>query len=241
MEQELRNPKLSAVDITSGYGQMTILRKASVGIEPQQIVAIIGPNGAGKSTLLKTICGLLKVRQGTIKLDGRDITGASTRNRLKKGLSYVPQAGGTFPNMSVKENLEMGAFLNRTGFEQASDRVLAFFPTLKDRLKQAAGTMSGGEQQMVAVARALMLEPSVLLLDEPSAGLAPRYVDFLFEKIKDISSSGVSVLVVEQNVKKILKIADWVYVLAEGTNKIEGTSEQILNNPRLRTLYLGET
>jgi branched-chain amino acid transport system ATP-binding protein len=238
---EVKNRKgLEATDIVAGYRDMKILRGVSAGAKSGEIVTIIGPNGAGKSTFFKVLCGLLRAREGRVLLDGRDITMVSPTERLNLGLAYVPQAQGTFTNMTVAENLDMGAFIRKDNYSATLDKVISYFPMLKERWNQPTGTMSGGEQHMVAIARALMGEPSAILLDEPSAGLSPPITDSLFSRIEEIAASGVAIMIVEQNAKKALQIANRAYVLSEGKNRMEGKAEALLNDPQLRTLYLGE-
>lgn len=230
---------LEAENIRSGYGETEILHGVSIYVDPGEMVAIIGPNGAGKSTLMKTIFGLLKPRVGRILLEGEDISGLRPDKIVKKGMCYVPQSDNIFPSLTVMENLEMGAFIREDDFSDSLEEVFNRFPILKERRNQRAGSLSGGEQQMVAMGRALMLKPRVLLLDEPSAGLAPKMVDEIFEKIAEVRDSGVAVLMVEQNAKKALMYADRGYVLAMGENRYEGRGEELLNDPDVGRLYLG--
>ncbi|NIR31947.1 MAG: ABC transporter ATP-binding protein [Gammaproteobacteria bacterium] len=225
--------------VCAGYGQMEVLHGVSLRVESGELVAIIGPNGCGKSTLLKTVCGLLRPREGTISLRRRNITFLSPRARLRAGVGYVPQSRNVFSNMTVSENLRMGALLSRKGSENHMNRVYALFPTLEAQHNRIVGLLSGGQQQMVALGRALMSEPSLLLLDEPTAGLAPKVVNELFECVRQITQAGLSVLIVEQNAIKALSMADRAYVLANGENQLEGRASDILEDPAIRRLYLG--
>lgn len=231
---------LEVKELFSGYGKIEILHGVSMEVKESEIVALIGPNGAGKSTVLKTIAGLLKGR-GSILLRGEEISSLSTNTIVGRGLSYVPQGRIVFPQMSVLENLEMGAYLEKEGekIEEALQRVYSLFPVLKERREQKAATLSGGEQQMLALARALMQSPSLILLDEPSLGLAPKYVDLIFQKILEMRKEGVTMLVVEQNAARALEIADRGYVLELGQNRFEGSGKELLSNPEVRRLYLG--
>ncbi|MBI5252904.1 MAG: ABC transporter ATP-binding protein [Euryarchaeota archaeon] len=223
----------------SGYGKIEILHGVSLEVKESEIVALIGPNGAGKSTVLKTIVGLLKGK-GSILFKGEEISSLSSHILVGKGLSYVPQGRIVFPRMSVLENLEMGAYLEkrREKIEEALQRVYGLFPVLKERKEQKAATLSGGEQQMLAMGRALMQSPSLLLLDEPSLGLAPKYVSLIFQKILEMRKK-VTMLIVEQNAARALEIADRGYVLELGQNRFEGSGRELLNNPEVRRLYLG--
>jgi len=231
---------LEAENITAGYTTgVNILNNVDIQLKSGKIVSVIGPNGAGKSTLLKTIFGILKPSSGKIRLKGKDITGLKPDKVAKKGISYVPQVNNVFPSLTIQENLEMGAFIRSDDYSQRLGEIYELFPILGERRKQKAGQLSGGQRQMVAMGRALMLDPQVLLLDEPSAGLAPYLVDMIFEKITDINKSGVSMIIVEQNAKKALKMADHGYVLAMGKNVLDDTGEALLNNEEVGRLYLG--
>ena len=232
--------RLTADGLVAGYREMEILHGVSITTVGGEFVTILGPNGSGKSTLLKTLCGLLSVKRGAIQLMGRDVTRATARERLLGGMCYVPQVRGVFAGMSVMENLELGAFAKRPAdMAAALERVFSYFPRLAERRRQLAGSMSGGEQQMVAIGRALIASPSVLLLDEPSAGLSPAAVDDLFGRIRGIADGGVSIVMVEQNAAKALEISDRAYVLADGLNRLEGPAQQVLHDPEVRRLYLG--
>jgi ABC-type branched-subunit amino acid transport system ATPase component len=225
--------------VTTGYGEMEVLRNVSLEVGENEIVSIIGPNGAGKSTVMKAVFGLLKPWSGSIKFQGDDIGGLSPDRIVHKGMCYVPQVDNIFPSLTVEENLEMGAFILNGPLKERKERVYQLFPRLAERRRQRAGKMSGGERQMVAMGRALMLDPKLIMLDEPSAGLAPLLVDMIFEKIKDINTSGVAVLMVEQNARKSLELAHRGYVLANGENRIDGPGSELLNDPEVAHLYLG--
>ena len=230
---------LEAKGITSGYSEIDILHDVAIQVDSKQIVSIIGPNGAGKSTLLKTIFGILKPRHGTITLKEDDITGLKPDKVARKGISYVPQVDNVFPTMTIQENLEMGAFIRNDDYSRRIEEIYELFPVLGERRKQKAGQLSGGQRQMVAMGRALMLDPQLLLLDEPSAGLAPKLVDMIFEKIKEINATGVAIMIVEQNARQALKMADHGYVLAMGRNVLDDTGEALLASEEVGRLYLG--
>ncbi len=231
---------LEAKDITAGYTtEVNILYNVSIRVTSGDIVSVIGPNGAGKSTLLKTIFGILKPSNGNVTLKDEDITGLKPDKVAKRGISYVPQVDNVFPSMTIQENLEMGAFIRSDDFSQRIDEIYELFPVLGERRKQKAGQLSGGQRQMVAMGRALMLDPQVLLLDEPSAGLAPKLVDMIFEKIIDINKTGVSMIIVEQNAREALKMADHGYVLAMGKNVLDDTGDALLASEEVGRLYLG--
>ena len=226
--------------MTAGYGDTEILRGLSIRVEPEEVVSIIGPNGAGKSTLMKTIFGLLHPREGSISFDGHDITQFAPHRIVRQGMCYVPQVANVFTTLTVEENLEMGAFpLGKADLTEGKDRVYSMFPKLRQRRRQFAGKMSGGERQMVAMGSALMLNPKLLLLDEPTAALSPKLVDEIFERIARISETGISVLMVEQNARQSLSMADRGYVLASGENRHEGTGKELLEDPNVGRLYLG--
>ena len=225
--------------LIAGYGGMDILGGVSLVANPGQITVIIGPNGAGKSTLLKAIIGLIRPRAGRVLLGSDDITGLPPIGMVKRGLSYVPQTQSVFPDLTVQENLEMGAYSRRTGQPEALARVHEHFPRLKASLKQIAGTMSGGEQRMLAIGRALMIEPRVLLLDEPSAGLSPLIVNELFSRFRVIAEEGTVLLIVEQNVEKALGVADYCYGFAGGKNQLEGPTSTFTQGDQVRDLFLG--
>jgi branched-chain amino acid transport system ATP-binding protein len=232
---------LVAESLTAGYGRMDILHDVSLTVDVNEIVSIIGPNGAGKSTAFKTIVGFLRPRVGRVLFNGEEITGLRPDLVLRRGLAYVPQGRIVFPQMTVLENLEMGAYIERDPARVAAAlaQVYALFPILADRRKQSAGTMSGGEQQMVAIARALMTTPKLILLDEPSLGLSPKFVTLIFEKLVDMRRAGYTLMLVEQNATRALAIADRGYVLELGRNRFEGPGPRLLADPEVKRLYLG--
>lgn len=232
---------LKVEGVNSGYGEMEILHGVSIEVRKGEIVSIIGPNGAGKSTLLKTIFGLLRPTKGRITFKDKEITGLPPNEIVRKGLCYVPQVDNIFPSLTVQENLEMGAFIEEDPkvISERMEGVYELFPLLRERRRQRVGKMSGGERQMVAIGRALMLDPELLMLDEPSAALAPKLAEMIFAKIKEINGRGVSLLIVEQNAKESLKLAHRGYVLADGQNKLEGPGLQLLTDPEVGRLYLG--
>ena len=232
---------LRAEAMTAGYGKMAILHGVSLIIAPGELVAVIGPNGAGKSTAFKVIVGFLKPTEGRVLFDGDDITGLRPDQVLRRGLAYVPQGRIVFPQMTVLENLEMGGYTERNParIRAALERVYSLFPILAERRYQKAGTMSGGEQQMVAIGRALMTIPKLVLLDEPSLGLSPKYVSLIFEKLVEMKRSGYTLMLVEQNAAKALSVADRGYVLELGRNRFEGSGRTLLNDPEVKRLYLG--
>ena len=230
---------LEMVDIHGGYGGANILNGVDIAIDADQIGVIVGPNGAGKSTTLKALFGLLKVSQGSVTFAGRGITNKAPEVLVRDGLSFVPQEFNVFPTMSVEENLEMGAFIRRDDFRHLIDKVYTFFPPLKEKRRQAAGELSGGQRQMVAMGRALMTEPKLLLLDEPTAGLSPRYMGEIFERIVEINGSGVGILMVEQNARQALALAHRGFVLAGGQNRFTGTGAELLADPEVAKSFLG--
>jgi branched-chain amino acid transport system ATP-binding protein len=232
---------LRAEAMTAGYGKMPILHDVTLIVTPGELVAVIGPNGAGKSTAFKVIVGFIKPTEGRVLFDGDDITGLRPDQVLRRGLAYVPQGRIVFPQMTVLENLEMGAYIVRDPrkIRDSLDRVYALFPILGERRHQKAGTMSGGEQQMVAIGRALMTHPKLVLLDEPSLGLSPKYVALIFEKLVEMKRGGYTLMVVEQNAAKALSVADRGYVLELGHNRFDGSGATLLADPEVKRLYLG--
>ena len=230
---------LEMTGIHGGYGGANILNGVDIAIDADQIGVIVGPNGAGKSTTLKALFGLLTVSEGTVTFAGSDITNRQPEALVREGLSFVPQEFNVFPTMSVEENLEMGAFIRRDSFRHLIDQVYGFFPPLKDKRKQPAGELSGGQRQMVAIGRALMTEPKLLLLDEPTAGLSPRYMGEIFERIVNINASGVGILMVEQNARQALELAHRGFVLAGGRNRFTGTGAELLADPEVAKSFLG--
>ena len=231
---------LHAQDLVAGYiPEVNILNGCDLEVRAGEFVGIIGPNGAGKSTLLKAILGMCKIRSGSITLNGQDITGRKAHELVPLGVGYVPQTKNVFPSLTVKENLEMGCFLKPSVFKERFAYVAQMFPKLADRAAQRAGALSGGERQMVAMGRALMLEPKVLLLDEPSAGLSPALQDEVFVQCRTINASGVAILMVEQNARRCLQVVNRGYVLDQGRNAYTGTGRELLGDPNVIELYLG--
>ena len=238
MTQE--SPLLVAKDLRAGYlPGVDILRGVDLHLGTGELVGIIGPNGAGKSTFIKAIFGLVDVRAGLVTLNGNDITDLPAHELVSLGVGYVPQRNNVFPSLTVEENLRMGLYLDPTRWNERFPAVADLFPLLKERESQKAGLLSGGERQMVAMGRALMLDPTLLLLDEPSAGLSPVNQDLVFERVRRITDSGVSILMVEQNARRCLQIADRAYVLDQGTNAYTGTGAELLHDPKVIDLYLG--
>jgi ABC-type branched-subunit amino acid transport system ATPase component len=231
---------LRADHVVAGYlPGVDILRGCDLYVSDGELVGIIGPNGAGKSTLLKAMFGLVKVRTGSVTLRGIDITNRRADQLVREGIGFVPQSNNVFPSLSIEENLQMGAFQHPERFGERFDFVTSLFPTLGTRRKQRAGSLSGGERQMVAMGRALMMDPAVLLLDEPSAGLSPALQDEVFVRVSDINKAGVTVIMVEQNARRCLQIVDRGYVLDQGKNAYTGTGSQLANDPKVIELYLG--
>ncbi len=238
----VESPALLQVEnISAGYGKLDVLQNVSLRVQRGEVVAIIGPNGAGKSTVLKTVMGMLKPSQGRVQFDAQDITAQRTDQLVLRGLGYVPQGRVVFPKMSVLENLEMGAFTVRDprAIAARTAEVFALFPRLAERTRQIAGTMSGGEQQMLSIARALMTRPQMILLDEPSLGLAPKFVDMVFDQIVALKETGITLAIVEQNAARALEIATRGYVLELGRNKYQDSGQALLNDERVRKMYLG--
>ncbi len=232
-------PILSMTSVTGGYGDADILQNVSMSVMDREIVVIVGPNGAGKSTAMKAVFGLLNVRGGSIVFDGDDITKWAPNRIVQRGICYVPQVDNIFREMSIHENLEMGAFLRKGDLSAAYDRVYTLFPDLKERRKTLAGSLSGGQRQMVAMGRALMLDPKLLLLDEPTAGLSPKYMEQIFQISRDVRDTGVAILLVEQHAKQALAFADRGYVLAAGQNRHEGTGADLLADREVAEMFLG--
>jgi branched-chain amino acid transport system ATP-binding protein len=234
-------PLLELREVHAGYGSIQILHGVSLHVNPSEVVAVIGPNGAGKSTAFKVIMGLITHLGGDIVFAGVRLVGQRPDRILGFGLGYVPQGRVVFSTMTVRENLEMGAYLERdkAKMNAAMDYVFTLFPRLAERRRQVAGTMSGGEQQMLAMGRALMMRPKMMMLDEPSLGLSPRFVDDVFDKIVDLAKGGLTMMLVEQNAARALEISDRAYVLELGRNRFEGTGAELLANPEVRRMYLG--
>ncbi len=226
-------------DIYSGYRGVDILKGIHLELAAGERVVIIGPNGAGKSTVLKSLFGLATIRAGSVWFEDQNITHLKTSQLVQRGICFVPQTGNVFPSLSVEENLEMGAFTRQDSFAAALENVYTLFPPLKEKRRQPAGSLSGGQRQMVAMGRALMVDPKVLLLDEPTAGLSPLFVDQIFKIVQDVNQLGISILMVEQNAKQALKMAHRGYVLAMGENRFEDSGPNLLTNPDVLELFLG--
>ncbi|WP_127903257.1 ABC transporter ATP-binding protein [Solirhodobacter olei] len=232
-------PFLIGDAMTGGYGPVDILHDCTVAVDKGQIAVIVGPNGAGKSTAMKAVFGMLKLRGGAVRLDGEDISRLSPQDRVAKGMAFVPQTSNIFTSMTVEENLEMGAFLRRDDISHTMEQVFELFPILKEKRRQPAGELSGGQRQQVAVGRALMTQPKVLMLDEPTAGVSPIVMDELFDRIIEVARTGISILMVEQNARQALNIADKGYVLVQGANRYTDTGEALLADPEVRKTFLG--
>jgi branched-chain amino acid transport system ATP-binding protein len=231
---------LSATGMTCGYGGADIIHDCTITVEQGEIAVVVGPNGAGKSTAMKAVFGMLDLREGTITLNGRDITGLAPQDRVPAGMAFVPQNRNVFVSLTVEENLEMGAFIRRDDeIEETKDQVFGLFPILAEKRNQPAGELSGGQRQQVAVGRALMTRPDLLMLDEPTAGVSPIVMDELFDKILEIASTGVAILMVEQNARQALEIADHGFVLVQGRNRFTDTGEALLANEDVRRSFLG--
>jgi branched-chain amino acid transport system ATP-binding protein len=226
-------------NMTGGYGSVDILHSCTVGVERGEIAVVVGPNGAGKSTAMKAMFGMLALRGGRVIMKGEDITTLKPQERVLRGMGFVPQTQNVFPSMTVEENLEMGAFIRRDDVAETMGQVFDLFPILKDKRHQPAGELSGGQRQQVAVGRALMTRPDVLMLDEPTAGVSPIVMDELFDRIIEIARTGIAILMVEQNAKQALAIADKGYVLVQGANRYTDTGEALLENPDVRRAFLG--
>ncbi len=226
-------------NMTGGYGGADILHDCTIAAEQGEIAVIVGPNGAGKSTAMKAVFGMLKLRKGRVMLDGEDITALTPQDRVAKGMAFVPQTNNVFPSMSVEENLEMGAFLRRDNINTTMEQVFELFPILKEKRRQNAGELSGGQRQQVAVGRSLMTQPKLLMLDEPTAGVSPIVMDELFDRIIEVARTGISILMVEQNARQALNIADKGYVLVQGENRFTDTGEALMNDPEVRKSFLG--
>jgi|TARA_Y100000310_G_scaffold159557_1_gene159116 branched-chain amino acid transport system ATP-binding protein len=229
----------SGEKMTGGYGGPDIINSCSINVNKGEIVTILGPNGAGKSTAMKALLGMLNLRQGSVTFDNKDISNLSPQDRVKQGIAFVPQTRNVFTGMSVEENLEMGAFIRKESFQDMLNEVYKLFPILREKRKQFAGQLSGGQRQQVALGRALMIKPSVLMLDEPTAGVSPMVMDELFDHIIKVRETGVAILMVEQNARQALNIADRGYVLVTGENKFSGTGKELLNDPEVRRSFLG--
>lgn len=230
---------LSLNNLYAGYGQTEVLHDMSIFVNPNEIVAIIGPNGAGKSTAMKSVLGLLTINSGNVELNGKDITNTPAAEVVRLGISYVPQTQNVFVNLSVQENLEMGAWTRPLGIRERLEEMFELFPDLGEKRNQAAGSLSGGQRQMVAMAKALMVDAKILLLDEPTAGLSPKYRGEIFTTIQKIKSTGVPILIVEQNAKQALGVADRGYVLVDGANRHTGKGKELLEDREIARMFLG--
>ena len=225
--------------MTGGYGGADIISSCTLSVNRGEIVAILGPNGAGKSTVMKAMLGLLNLKLGKVTIDGKDISKLKPQDRVKEGIAFVPQTRNVFTGLSVQENLEMGAYLREERFEEIIEEIYDLFPILKEKKSQLVGELSGGQRQQVALGRALMIKPSVLMLDEPTAGVSPIIMDELFDHILKVKKTNVAIIMVEQNAKQALSIADRGYVLVTGENKFSGTGKELLNDPEVRRSFLG--
>ena len=226
-------------NMTGGYGGADILHDCTIGVEKGEIAVIVGPNGAGKSTAMKAVFGMLQIHTGQVMLDGNDITALAPQDRVRAGMGFVPQNANVFTSMSVQENLEMGAFIRTDTIASTMEQVFGLFPILKEKRKQPAGELSGGQRQQVAVARALMTQPKVLMLDEPTAGVSPIVMDELFDRIIEIAKTGIAILMVEQNARQALNIADKGFVLVQGRNRYTDTGQALMSDPDVRKAFLG--
>ncbi|HUY76254.1 MAG TPA: ABC transporter ATP-binding protein [Ktedonobacterales bacterium] len=235
-EQE---PELRVENITAGYGGQPIIEQVSITARRGAITAIVGPNGAGKSTLLKAVAGLIRPTTGKIYIEGKDVTGLPPEVVVRRGAAYVPQVDNVFPDLTIRENLDMGGYIRKSGVRERIEELFEFFPDLKASANRPANTLSGGQRTMLALARGLMIDPAVLILDEPSVGLSPKFQGMIWEHIEQIRSTNVAIVIVEQNTRETLRHAQWAYVLVLGKNRLEGTGHDLLNDPEVVNLYVG--
>ena len=231
---------LDVRNVTAGYSNVPVITDVAIQARKGKVTAVVGPNGAGKSTLMKAICGLIKCSSGSVLLNGAEVVNWAPERLVRSGLAYVPQVINIFPSLTVRENLEMGGFIKKSGVQERIESIYRMFPDLKVASKRPGGTLSGGQRQMLAMARGLMVDPSILLLDEPTAGLAPKYAASIWEHVEVVRSTGVGVLVVEQNTRRTLASADWAYVMVLGRNRLEGPGAQLLADPEVANLYIGK-
>jgi ABC-type branched-subunit amino acid transport system ATPase component len=239
----LAPPDVAILDVqgvTAGYGGPPIISDVSLRASRGKLTALVGPNGAGKSTFIKVIAGLIKPDSGRVMLEDKDVTGVPAQLLVRRGISYVPQVSNVFPTLTVLENLEMGAYTRRHGVKEKIDELCGMFPDLQPALKRQARTLSGGQRTMLAIARGLMLDPHVLVLDEPTAGLAPKFIEKVWEQVLTVRKLNVAVLIVEQNTRRTLTHADWAYVMVLGRNALGGTGKQLLDDPEVVNLYIGK-
>ena len=230
---------LSAANMSGGYGGLDILTACTIEVDGGEVTVIVGPNGAGKSTAMKAIFGMIELRTGSVTLNGTDITGLPPQARVQKGMAFVPQTHNVFVNLTLEENLEMGAYLRQDDIHESMEQIFDLFPVLREKRRQLAGSLSGGQRQQLAVGRALMTEPNLLMLDEPTAGLSPLVMDELFDRILGIKRAGIGIIIVEQNARQALEIADTGYVLVNGENRHTGTGEALLANADVRRSFMG--
>ena len=235
----MTNPVVSLQNVTGGYGDTQILESINLTVNPDEIVVIVGPNGAGKSTAMKSVFGLLNITSGSVLLDGADITNMPPEQVVRSGVAFVPQVGNVFASLSVEENLQMGAYIRTDDYTGRMQEIYDLFPALYDKRKAPAGSLSGGQRQMVAMGKAMMINPKVMLLDEPTAGLSPKFQQEIFSIVQTVRQAGVPILMVEQNAKPALAIADRGYVLVDGKNAYEDTGKNLLNNPEVAEMFLG--
>jgi len=233
-------PVLDVRGLTAGYSNVPVITDVSLKAYKGKVTAIVGPNGAGKSTLMKAIVGLIKCSSGSVRLNGTEVSGWAPERLVREGLAYVPQVVNVFPSLTIRENLEMGGYTRRSGLHERIEHIYSLFPDLKQASSRPARTLSGGQRHMLAMARGLMTDPSILILDEPTAGLAPKYAAGIWDHVKIAQSTGVGIVIVEQNTRRTLASADWAYVLVLGRNRLEGPGAELLEDPEVAQLYIGK-